>query len=76
LGEDLLTLCVLGLTSITGEEDAALYAPFGRGKIKGVFVDSDGNNNTGLNGFCFAFFKKYWSILEGVISTMFDQCIH
>lgn len=59
------------LTSITSEDDATLFVAFTRGKIKGVVVDSDGNKNTGPNGFTFAFFKKYWSILEGVVSIMF-----
>jgi len=70
------TLDGVPLTSLSEVEATSLTAPFGDDEIREVVLASDGSKSPGPNGFNFAFYKKFWDLLKGEVSIMFDQFCH
>jgi hypothetical protein len=70
------TLDGVAMPTISEVEAAGLTAPFGDDEIIGVVVSSDGSKCPGPNGFNFAFYKRFWDLLKGEVSMMFDQFYH
>ncbi|KEH41038.1 hypothetical protein MTR_1g041135 [Medicago truncatula] len=57
-------------------ETAGLTASFWDEEIRGVVLASDGSQCPGPDGFNFAFYKRFWHLLNGEVSMMFNKFYH
>lgn len=66
----------VSLTNISEVETAGLTASFWDEEIRGVVLASDGSQCPGPDGFNFAFYKRFWHLLNGEVSMMFNKFYH
>ena len=63
----------VNFSTLEGEDNNLLLAPFSIMEIEVVVKDSDGNKSLGPNGFNFAFVKEFWYLMKDEVRIMFDE---